>query len=251
MLAVGYRKLSLTLLLALGSFVDPTLAAPPRKIADIVTVDDLTLEISAKLAELEPWLATDDAFAENKKRIAQAASMLVVAAQALVEHEQESDLKPHAADLRDAGIQIARAEKQAAAAVGYAAAQAALAKTSPKTATAEYDWAKLVRQRPIMEETETRMQQLQRALRRSKDPAAESRLAAVIALASLPTIADTHEVKDPAQLPEWDRLAQLMVDQMTETATAIRNKDSLAAQASFKAARNTCVECHRQFKKEN
>ncbi len=226
-------------------------ADPPRKISDIISPAELEAEIAAKLAELEPWIGSEDAFVENRKKIGQSASMLIVAAQALAEHDAPSDLKPYAADLRDAGLQIARAEKQSDAAAGFSAAQTAASRQSPKSTTLAYDWGKLVKQRPIMEDMETQLQRLQRAMRRPKDSAAEARIAAVVAVANLTTVADTHEVKDAAKLPEWDRLSQLMIDQLVETAAAIRRKDTMAAQASFKAARATCVDCHRQFKKEN
>lgn len=227
------------------------LAAPPRKISELISTADLQVEIAMKIEELGPLVESADAFVENKKRIRQSASMLVVAAQALAEHDDESDFKPSAPDLREAGIKIALAEAHADAADGLQEAQAAHRGESSKSAPVEYDWAKLVKQRPIMEDNEAKMQQLQRALRRPKDPAAESRIAALLAVSSLPAIVDTHEVKDKSQLPEWDRLAKLMVDQLAEVTTAIKDKDAMKAQSIFKMSRTTCVECHRQFKKEN
>lgn len=238
-------------LVLLPAVSSPGSAAPPRKISDLVSPADLQTEIAAKLDELGPLIESADAFAENKKRIRQLASMLVVAAQSLAEHDGESELKPSAPDLREAGIKIALADAHGDAADGLKAAQAAQRGESSKKAPVEYDWAKLVKQRPIMEDNEAKMQQLQRALRRPKDSAAESRLAALIAVSSLPAIVDTHEVKDQTQLPEWDRLANLMVDQLLEVSTAIKDKDAMKAQAIFKTARTTCVECHRQFKLEN
>jgi hypothetical protein len=169
----------------------------------------------------------------------------------VAEHEGESELKLSAPDLREAGIKIALAEAHTDAVAGLKEAQAAQRGESSKTAAVEYDWAKLVKQRPIMEDNEAKMQQLQRALRRPKNPVAESRLAALVAVSSLPAIVDTHEVKDKSQLPEWDRLAKLMVDQMSEVSQAIKAKNATQAQTVFKAARTTCVECHRQFKVEN
>lgn len=239
-------------LLAAGFGSESTVfAEPPRKIAEYATIAELETELTDRLTELEPLLAESDAFADNKKKIAQVSSMLVVAAQSLAEHEGDSPKKPFAPDLRDAAIQIARAETSAAATDGLTAAKAALAGKSDKKAPVEYDWAKLVKQRAIMEDTENRMQQLQRALRRPKDPVKESQIAIASALASLPTLVDTHEVKDKEKLPEWNMLAVRMLDELKAVTTAIKNKDQMEAQAQFKAARATCVECHRLFKKEN
>lgn len=226
-------------------------AAPPVKIADFATVADLEAEVKDRLQELEPFLADENAYTENLKRLKQVASMLAVAAQGLVEHEHDSEWKPFAADLRDAAIQIARSKTFAEAQPGLPAAQAAFQQQSPKTAVVEYDWAKLVKQRPIMEEMEARMLILQRALRRPKDPVKESQHAAAVAVANLTTLADTHEVKDKSQLPEWDKLSRQMLEQMKQTTAAIRNNQPAEAQAHFKAARATCVECHRQFNKEH
>jgi cytochrome c556 len=94
------------------------------------------------------------------------------------------------------------------------------------------------------------MQTLQRALRRPKDPDKESRHATAVAIASLTTILDTHEVKEKDKLPEWDKLSRQMVEQLKQTADAVKSRKPMDAQARFKAARATCVECHRQFKKE-
>lgn len=250
---VKFAEYSLASALLLAGLVvgQVGLAEPPRKISEFAAVAELETELSARLAELEPLLAESDAFVDNKKRIAQVASMLVVAAQSLADHEGDSPKKPFAPDLRDAAIQIARAESISAASEGLAAAKIALEGKSDQKAVAEYDWAKLVKQRAIMEDTENRMQQLQRALRRPKDPEKESQLAVASALASLPTLVDTHEVKDKEKLPEWDRLAERMLDELKAVTQAIKSKDQAQAQAQFKAARATCVECHRQFKKEN
>lgn len=226
-------------------------AEPPRKIADVITVAELEAEWDARLTELEPLLENEESFTDGKKKVSQIASMLAVAAQALTDHADDSPRKAFAPDLRDAARQVALSENFAAASDGLTAARAAIAGKSGKTAAPEYDWAKLVKQRPIMEDIETRMQLLQRALRRPKDPAKESQLAAAIAVANLPTLVDTHEVKDKERLPEWNKLAVDMVDQMKAVTVAIKNKETAEAQAQFKAARATCVECHRLFKKEN
>jgi hypothetical protein len=220
------------------------------KIADFATVSELEAEIQDRLKELEPFLVSEDVYTENLKRLKQVASMLAVAAQALADHEQDSPSKPYAPDLREAAIQVARAEKFAEAVAGWQAAQSAANRQSSKSAPAEYHWAELVKQRPIMEEMEARMLILQRALRRPKDPAKESRHAVAVAIATLTTLADIHEVKDKAKLPEWDQLSKAMLEQLQQTAAAIKNNQPTEAQAQFKAARATCVECHRQFKKE-
>lgn len=225
-------------------------AAAPRKIPDLATVEELEAEITARLAELEPLLSDETAFAESKKQREQAASMLTVVAQALAEHSGDSKLKATAADLREGARQIAKAESLSSAVEGLTAAKSALSGESSGKANVEADWGKLARQRPLMEDIEAKMQQLQRALRRPKDPAKESLLATTVAIASLTTIVDTHEVKDPAQLPEWDKLAKRQVDELLAVSQAIKQKDAMTAQAQFKAARATCIDCHRQFKKE-
>jgi hypothetical protein len=226
------------------------LAKPPRTISDYATVAELETELTNRLAELKPYLADDDSFSENKKRIQQVASMLAVAAQALADHDDESPIKPFAPDIRDAVMKIAQAESLSSANEAMTAAQAALERKSARTSAAEFDWSKLAKQRLLMEDIENRMQQLQRALRRPKDPVKESQLAAAITVANIPTLVDTHEVKDHALLPEWNKLSLQMLDQLKKVTAAIKANEPMEAQAQFKAARATCVECHRQFKKE-
>lgn len=223
---------------------------PPLKIAEFATVEELEAEAQARLAELEPFLADEQTFSDNMKRLPQVASMLAVAAQALADHDGDSHLKPFAPDLRDAALQIAGAKTQPDAAEGLTAAQAAMNGTSDKSAAADTDWAKLVKQRPIMEEMEARMMQLQRALRRPKELVKDSRHATAVAVSNLTTLVDTHEVKDKDKLPEWDKLSRQMLEELKQTAAAMKANQPMEAQAQFKAARATCVECHRQFKKE-
>jgi hypothetical protein len=225
--------------------------APPRRIAEIASVDELEAEIRARLAEIEPFLADEATFAEQQKRLEQAASMLAVAAQALADHDDASPLKPFAADLREGAVRLARAESLPEAAEGWKAAQAARDGTSDKSASVDVDWARLVRQRPIMEEMEARMLQLQRQLRRPRDLPKESRHAAAVALAGLTTLVDTHEVKDTSKLPEWERLSRQIVEQMKNVASAMKDNKPAEAQAEFKKARGTCVECHRAFNVDN
>ncbi len=228
----------------------PASGGPPLKIAEFATVAELETEIQARLQELEPFLAAETSFAENLKRLKQVASMLAVAAQALADHEQDSPLKAYAPDLREGAIQLARADKFAEAAAGFQAARSAADRQSRKSAAAEYDWSRLVRQKPIMEEMEVRLLNLQRALRRPKDPVKESQHAVAVAIANLATLADTHEVKDPAKIPDWEKHSKDLLEQLRQTTQAIKNQQPTEAQAHFKAVRAACVECHRQFKKE-
>jgi hypothetical protein len=227
------------------------LAGPPIKITDLATADDLEIEARDRLKELESLLNETSEFADHQKRIEQVASLLAVVAQALAEQESDSPLKAYAPDLRDAAQKMAAASSAADAQAGLQAAQAALDRQSPKTAAAEADWARLVLQRPIMEEMEVRMQQLQRALRRPKDKAAESRHATSVALASVTTLADTHAAKDKAQIADWERLSRQIIEQMKTVSAAIQQSQPKEAQVAFKAARATCVECHRQFNAQN
>ena len=239
--------LSLVGILLLSRVVN---GAPPLRIGDFAAVGELETEIQDRFRELEPFLTSQNSHAENLKRLKQVASMLAVAAQALIDHEDDSKLKAHAPDLREGATQIARAEMFAEAELGWRAVQAAVRHQSPKRASAESDWSRLVKQRPIMEEMEVRMLILQRALRRPKDAAKEAQHAAAVAVAGLTTLADTHDVKDRDRIPEWEKHAKDLLEQLKGMTAAIKSGQSLEAQAQFKAARAICVDCHRQFKKE-
>lgn len=243
------RTFSLVILGAAVSCGASAWGAPPLKLDAVGSAVDLAAEAAAKGTEIETQLASADAYQEATDKVRQSASLLAVLGQALAEHPQDSPLKKSGPDLRDAAIVIARAKTYEDAKAALPKLQAAL-KGESSGAAAEFNWAKLTRMHPAMEEMNQRSSQLRRVLRRPKDPAADSRHALAIAVLAVATHADTHEVKNPADTPKWHAFAAQLQQHFSDTAAKIQAKDTAAANTAFLAGMATCKECHEVFHNE-
>lgn len=242
-----------TLLVVFGLSVLPLgYAASPVDTTAIAPVADLKAEAAAKITALEGLVADAAKFEESKKsQIPQAAGVLACMAQAIVEHKDRDAAKVAAADLRDAALVLTKiADKDHAQATqALAAAKAAFEGKSDGKAVAEYEWKKLINLHRMMEEINGRNGKIRLAIRRPKDPEAESLHATTLAVLAVAMKADTHEVKDPAQIPKWEGFAEDYRKKMIELAAAMKKKDKAAGDI-FKAAQKSCAECHAVFRKE-
>lgn len=234
-------------LLAVGG-IEPASAAAPVKIAEIASVDDLNAEISAKLTEIADGFQSEQAFEQNGAQVRQAASVLAVLAQALADTDQSSGLKPAAPTLREAARKIAGTKDFKEAKAAFEQAKAAASGKAESAAPADYDWGKLAKMHPLMEELNGRSAKLRRELRRLRNPDEARRGAMTMALIAVATQADTHEVKQEQDLPEWRKHAQDLQQSMTELAAAIKAKDTAKANTVFVAGMETCKSCHEKFK---
>jgi hypothetical protein len=224
------------------------MAELPVKLDEFAAVNDLVAEAQDRIQELTgDLIKTEESYKEHGDKIRQAASMLAVVSQAIAEHPSASELKEVAPNLRDAAIVISRSKSFADAAKGVDQLQAA-AKGEAKGAAIEFNWAKLTRMHPSMEEMNARATQMRRLLRRPKDPAADSRNCLAIATLALATHADTHEVKNSGDLPKWHAFSKELADQMASAAKAVQAKDKEAASKHFAAGMETCNRCHEVFK---
>lgn len=227
-----------------------TFAAGPVDTTSIAPVEDLKAEASAKITALEGLVADPAKFAENKNKIAQAAGVLACLAQAIVEHKDREASKVAAADLRDAALAVRDSKSADQAAQSLAAGRSAFEGKSDGKASAEYEWKKLINMHRMMEEINARNAKIRTALRRPKDPQTESLHATTLAVLAVAMQADTHEVKDPAKVPEWEKFAEEFRTNMAGVAGAIKNKDKATAESLFKAAQKSCASCHGEFRKE-
>lgn len=225
----------------------PLFAGAPIKVETVGSGADLVREAGVKLTELEGYLASADAFMQNGDKLRPSASLLALIGQALAEHPDDTKLKAAGPDIRDAAMKIARAKTYEEAQAAWPSLKSALDGKASGQAVKEFDWAKLSKMHPAMEEMNARAAKFRRVLRRPKDPAEDSSHVMAIALAGIATHADTHEVKDKADLPEWYRLATALHENMAASAAAVRAKDTAAAQMKFNAGMETCQQCHDKF----
>lgn len=228
----------------------PAWGEAPQKVAEVATVEDLVAEINAKVELLGQQVADADAFAKTleKKEVNQAAGVVACMAQAIVEHPEKAKAKFHAADLRDAAVMLRAAKTFDDASKLFAAVKEAHAGNSPGTAKADAEWNKLTSQGRMMEEINSRSATIRRGLRRLQKPDETARDCSTLAILALAMEADTHEVKDPAQLPLWKDLSIKYRTEMIAMSKAVRVKDTAQATVHFTAANEACNKCHEQIR---
>lgn len=246
------RRLTLTLSLLAASALCllPAWGEAPQKVVEIATVNDLVAEIDAKMELLGQQIASADAFAKTleKKEVNQAAGVVACMAQAIVEHPDKAKAKFHAADVRDAAVLLRAAKTFEDATKLFAAVKDAHAGKSAGSAKLEAEWNKLTSQGRMMEEVNSRSATIRRGLRRLQKPDETARDCTTLAILALAMEADTHEVKDPAQLPLWKELSVKYRLEMTAMAKAVRAKDTAKATEHFTAANEACNKCHEQIR---
>ena len=223
------------------------LAAPPTRLSDVASTDDLVAEVAVRLSEIEQALASAESYRERLDSMRWSATHLAICAQALAEHEADSKLKPSGPDLRDVALALANSRSHAEASQSLIALKAAYSGKVSGMAKVEYDWSKLARLGSVMSAMKSRSESLRRAMRKPGDPAEDSRHATAIALLGLVAHGDTHAVKNPADKPRWQELSLEVQRHFTQAATAIKARDESAAD-HFRLGMETCNTCHEKFK---
>lgn len=236
-----------TLLLAAVCCAVTALGTAPAEIDDVATVDEIVGEIDAKIAVLQRALGAPDKFdAIKDKAVWQSFGVISVMGQALVEHSDNATAGFDGAAVRDAAMTYQRKSN-------YAEAQAALtevtaARNGEGEGEADVPWNKLIRMHPMMEEINARNAALVRIMKRPRGRAKEIQNATTLALLALAMEADTHEVKNEADIPEYQKLAAGYRSDMISVAAAIRDKDGKTARQFFDAANEKCDACHEKWR---
>lgn len=243
----GYLLLLACVLLTM-SFL-PALAEPPVPLAQVAPLEDLVLEVDDRIKALEKLLASEESFEENKETaVWQGFTVLAVIGQGIAEHPDHGKTKIQGPHLRDAARQFTAKSSYDEAKAALEAVTKAHTGGASGDASVEHDWAKLVRMHPMMYEIEERSGSLNRVIRRPRGRADEPVHASVIALLTLAMHADTHEVKNPDEIPQWHALAREYLDTMTGVAKAVRQKDKETAGELMVKATATCDKCHEKFR---
>lgn len=242
--------LSLSVFIASAVCLLPAWGEAPQKVVEIASVEDLVAEVNAKVELLGQQIASADAFAKTveKREVNQAAGVLACMAQAIVEHPDKAKAKFHAADLRDAAVLLRPAKTFDDAAKLFAAVKDAHAGKSAGTAKPEAEWNKLTGLGRMMEEINGRSANIRKGLRRLTKPDETARECATLAILALAMEIDTHEVKDPAQLPLWKELSVKYRSEMIAMSKAVRAKDTAKANEHFAAANAACNQCHEKIR---
>lgn len=223
--------------------------ADPVKFSTIASAKEMAEEISATVALVEKSLADEAAYDKDKKKtLPRQAGLLAVLAQAVAEHDEDSDLKKSAPDAREAALTLAKAGSYADAKKAFDDFKAAVGGKA-SGAKPEAEWNKLIDMDSMMSEVNGRNGKLNRIKRKFPEDTTEAvRHAQILALLAVPMAADTHEVKDAAKVPEWVALSKAMQDAASQTAAALKAKDEAGFKKHLADAAQTCNKCHEQFR---
>ena len=234
--------LPLALTLLAGACLVPARAAD--KLSAVTPVADLVAEAESKIKDIEALVADDASYAKAKKKgVPQAAGTLATLAQGIAQHDEDSGWKKSAADVRDAAIAIAKSASFDDAKKGLEAVKAA-AGGKAGVAKVEHDWDKLIDMDSLMSEVSARNGKFRKFFKTPKDHDAASRDASVLAVLALVIEADTHEVKDKADIEKWKKYSKDLQESMTKISAALKAKDEAGAKKLFVESGKSCSGCH-------
>ena len=223
-------------------------AAPPVKLTnEVASPADLTAEVVSLLAAAEQACASLESYNERPDQLKRNAIQIAILSQALAEHETDSPQKKSAPSVRNAALALARTASFEEAAEALPRLKEAVDGKVSGTPVVEADWGKLARASVLMPIMKQRSEAIRRALRRPKDPDAESRQAMAIALMILAVHGDTQAVKNPADKPVWQETCLELQGHMSRAVAAIKSKDGTAAD-HFRLGMEACDKCHEKFK---
>jgi hypothetical protein len=247
-LSVGAIGLSLLL---------PCNAAAPVKIATVAPITDVAGQIDASVKLLEGYLASDDEYKANKKKVRTEATVVSVLSQAVVESDDKASVPWHAAaaDVRNAAISIADSKTYDEAKKGLAALKEAHG-GKKGAAASEHEWNKLAKLGSIMDAIQSRSGKIRGGSRKKADTITAAEIAdgagaaTVLAVLALAVHEDTHEVKKKEETADWQKAAKEFQTQMTATAAAFKKKDMAAAADGWKKGNTACNSCHDKFREK-
>ncbi|MDA1014366.1 MAG: hypothetical protein O3A00_07925 [Planctomycetota bacterium] len=213
-----------------------------------IDIADLAADAKAKVGLIGDMLATGESFEESikEKKLAQAAGTLAALSQGITEHPQGKGTGIAGPALRDAAAALAKTKSLDEATKLLAGAQAALEGKGDGDVKA--DWAKLVNMHRSMDEVQSRFNQIRRLRRKPTTPNEDSIHASTLAILAKTIQADTHEVKNKADLPEWKTFADSLSDSSRGLAKAMKAEDKAGITKFYLAATKACAGCHAKFR---
>jgi len=243
------RLLSCLAVVVLACGVWQAFAEAPANVDDVAPIGDLVYEVDAKIKLLDRNLADAEAYEKAREEdVWQAFAVLTVTGQAIAEHSHQAEAGFSGPALREAAIGFKRNTNYDDAQAMLAAVKTARAGGGATDAKVDADWAKLIRMHPMMEEINERNAKLVSVFRRPRGRPDEPVHASTIAVLSLAMLADTHEVKNEADIPTWQEWSKDYREKMIGAANAVREKDGAAARELFDQANETCDACHEKFR---
>ena len=223
-------------------------AEAPIPVETVAPLDDVVFEIGAQIESLGEALEDQNGYEDNREyEIRQSFGLLACLGQALAEHNDAGKTKIQGAALRDAALKFRPKSTLAEAKSALEQIKEAQAGESHAEANTEHDWNKLVNMHPMMEEINARNSAILKVLRRPRGNPEEPAHATTWVVLGLAMKADTHEVKDDADLPTWHKHSDAFIEASRQLAEAIRAKDKTAGREWFDKANESCDACHEVF----
>ena len=238
-----------TLFVAVGVAAAPT----PPATSSFAPADDVTREIDFFVGRIEPSL-TNAAEYDEAKQLANKkfGNTLAVLALALGMQDGDSKLKDSSSALIKAAQAIAKGSpKFEDTQQALADFKAALAGQTPAGKPAQ--WEKVASMGQLMKQVPLINTGLKRALPKIADKAqadVAAGHAAALAVIGQAVMADTHEVKNPADIDKWYALCAELRDAAAAVNTGIRANDTQAVDAAMVRLNQSCTDCHAVFRKE-
>jgi len=239
----------MTAFLMAGLVTTPLLAQSPVPINTIAPLSEIELLVARHFKTLEKSLEEAARFdAAKNKSIRTDFGMLSLLGQAIAEHPDNADSKINGPALRDAALAYQRKGTHTEAQAALAKIQSVLAGEVTGEHVRLHPWNKLINMHPMMEEVNSSSSDILKVLKRTRGKPEEVLPATSWALLAVAMKADTHEVKNPADLPKWNAWSDEFLESSLKLADLIRNKKGEGGREWFDKAHETCNACHEVFR---
>jgi len=223
----------------------------PRKVADYAPAEDLLAAQKYFLTQFEEPLANKAEYAEDlQERVKKNALVLAVVAMNLGLHEKAAPAETKSAAIFPLAVELAASAKdydKAKACYDKLLVSASNSGTADPTPLA---WSMVRGQGALMKKTN----ELNSAIKRNLTPSRFEKQAetlkyqtATMAALGQATLLDTHEVKNPADLPTYEKYAVEFRTAAAELNKAIHAADQAAALKAFAQMDRSCNTCHQKF----
>lgn len=246
---VPIMKRPLTAIAVLGLLFVATGAAEetPTPVSQYAATDDLAKLIADYGDRVGEAVVSAEEFEAKGSRMVRDARTLVVLGTALGLHDQDHALKAATPAI------VAAARRTAESGTDLAAAQAAVEELKKALAGEanggeELSWDNTKALGQLMKQVNfvhTRLKRNVKKLDKYQEQCADD--AVLLAVIGQASDYDTHEVKDPAQLPEWHKYSMEMRDASAGLAAAIKSGDAAAIETAMNRVAENCDACHHVF----
>ncbi|MCE9608396.1 MAG: cytochrome c [Planctomycetia bacterium] len=245
---IGPTSCAALLLAGLGLAFADAPAAP--KLSTIVAVADLDVALKNYLAKLKEMMVDEESYGKAKDQLGKKANAVTALLQNVGNHDGKSSFQAGAVAGMTAARDLARSKDYATAKKAYDALLTATT-TAGTSSSEQPKWEKFASLGRMMHETAEVNSRVRRNLRRfekTKEDSAEA--AAILTAFAQATIYDTHEVKNPADLPKWYAMAVEMRDATVDLSKSVHGDDEAGFKKAVDRLGKSCDACHAVFHKE-